>query len=148
MKLASRVRDVLWYGVIMPGSIVQQTGATAIRKPAAADEQFTGSFRSGELADDQQARCSSNRQPPSGEHYRQRLPAPQGKVRLLMYFRPRGRRGGSASVAFRNQNQHLNIDLNAYGGMPVRGVTETVLSRGKVIIDHEKYLGNLGEGGS
>lgn len=65
-----------------------------------------------------------------------------------MYFRPKGRRDGSASVAFRNQNQHLNIDLNAYGGMPVRGVTETVLSRGKVIIDHGKYLGNLGEGGS
>jgi dihydropyrimidinase len=41
---------------------------------------------------------------------------------------------------------HMNIDYNAYEGMQVKGVTETVLSRGKVIIDKGAYRGTPGEG--
>jgi hypothetical protein len=40
----------------------------------------------------------------------------------------------------------MNIDYNTYEGMAVKRVTETVLARGKVIIDHGKYFGGPGEG--
>ena len=41
---------------------------------------------------------------------------------------------------------HMNIDYNAYEGTKVRGFTETVLSRGRVIIDKGNYLGKPGDG--
>lgn len=41
---------------------------------------------------------------------------------------------------------HMNVDYNCYEGMEVTGITETVLSRGKVIIENGKYLGTPGEG--
>ncbi len=41
---------------------------------------------------------------------------------------------------------HMNIDYNAYEGMRVKGFTETVFSRGNMIIDNRKYLGRLGDG--
>ena len=41
---------------------------------------------------------------------------------------------------------HMNVDYNAYEGMPVKGFTETVLSRGKVVIDKGEYLGRPGDG--
>ena len=41
---------------------------------------------------------------------------------------------------------HMNIDYNAYEGMKVTGFTETVLSRGRVIIDRSEYLGRPGDG--
>ena len=41
---------------------------------------------------------------------------------------------------------HMNIDYNAYEGMKVRGFTETVFSRGKMIVDKRKYLGRAGDG--
>ena len=41
---------------------------------------------------------------------------------------------------------HMNVDSSAYEGMRVRGVSETVLSRGRVIIDNGKYTGNPGDG--
>jgi dihydropyrimidinase len=44
------------------------------------------------------------------------------------------------------ETHHMNIDYNAYEGMRVQGVTETVLSRGKVIIEKGKYEGTPGEG--
>ena len=40
----------------------------------------------------------------------------------------------------------MNIDYNAYEGMRVKGFTETVLSRGRVIIDKGEYLGRPGDG--
>jgi hypothetical protein len=67
----------------------QQTGATATGSPAAADAPSPEGFRGRVLADDRQQRRVLDRQPPSGEHNRQRLPAPQRKVRLSMYLRPR-----------------------------------------------------------
>jgi dihydropyrimidinase len=52
----------------------------------------------------------------------------------------------NAEMTISAETHHMNIDYNAYEGMRVKGVTETVLSRGKVIIDHGKYLGTPGEG--
>ncbi|HJQ69275.1 MAG TPA: dihydropyrimidinase [Blastocatellia bacterium] len=41
---------------------------------------------------------------------------------------------------------HMNVDYSAYEGMKVRGVTRTVLSRGRVIIEDGKYTGKPGDG--
>lgn len=44
------------------------------------------------------------------------------------------------------KTHHMNVDYSAYEGMKVRGVTKTVLSRGKVIIEDGKYVGREGDG--
>src|SRR5262245_59934942 len=41
---------------------------------------------------------------------------------------------------------HMNVDYSAYEGTKVKGVTKTVLSRGRVLIDDGKYLGKPGDG--
>jgi dihydropyrimidinase len=41
---------------------------------------------------------------------------------------------------------HMNVDYSAYEGFQVRGVVETVLSRGKVVIQDGKYVGKPGDG--
>ena len=40
----------------------------------------------------------------------------------------------------------MNIDYSAYEGFKVRGYTDTVLSRGKVVIDQGEYVGRPGDG--
>ncbi len=47
---------------------------------------------------------------------------------------------------FNPHTHHMNIDYNAYEGFKVKGFTETVLSRGKIIIDKGEYLGRPGDG--
>lgn len=63
--------------------------------------------------------------------------------------------GSDADIVIFNPNKkmtisatthHMNVDYNCYEGMEVTGVTETVLSRGKVIIDNGRYVGKPGEG--
>ncbi|HEY9676651.1 MAG TPA: dihydropyrimidinase [Drouetiella sp.] len=44
------------------------------------------------------------------------------------------------------QTHHMNVDYNPYEGTTVQGVPETVLSRGKVVIENEKYVGKAGDG--
>lgn len=44
------------------------------------------------------------------------------------------------------KTHHMNVDYSAYEGMKVRGVTKTVLSRGRVIIEDGKYTGKPGDG--
>ncbi len=44
------------------------------------------------------------------------------------------------------ETHHMNVDYSAYEGMKVRGVTKTVLSRGRVVIDDGKYIGESGNG--
>ncbi len=44
------------------------------------------------------------------------------------------------------QTHHMNVDYNPYEGRQVQGVPETVLSRGKVVIENEKYVGKAGDG--
>ena len=48
--------------------------------------------------------------------------------------------------ALNQRTHHMNIDYSAYEGFTVRGYTETVLSRGKVIIDKGEYVGRAGDG--
>jgi dihydropyrimidinase len=41
---------------------------------------------------------------------------------------------------------HMKVYYNPYEGRQVTGVTETVLSRGKVIIDQGRFVGRAGAG--
>jgi dihydropyrimidinase len=44
------------------------------------------------------------------------------------------------------KTHHMNVDYSCYEGVKVRGVTKTVLSRGKVVIEEGKYVGSAGDG--
>ncbi|MEP7273307.1 MAG: dihydropyrimidinase [Acidobacteriota bacterium] len=41
---------------------------------------------------------------------------------------------------------HMRVDYSAYEGWKVKGVTETVLSRGRVILEDGEFKGKLGDG--
>jgi D-hydantoinase len=41
---------------------------------------------------------------------------------------------------------HMRVDYSCYEGVEVQGVTETVLSRGKVVIEKGEYVGKAGDG--
>jgi len=47
---------------------------------------------------------------------------------------------------YNGRTHHMNIDYNAYEGFKVKGFTETVLSRGKVVIENGNYVGRAGDG--
>ncbi|MDE2772719.1 MAG: dihydropyrimidinase [Gemmatimonadota bacterium] len=44
------------------------------------------------------------------------------------------------------RTHHMNVDYSAYEGFQVRGYTETVLSRGRVVVDDGEYVGSPGDG--
>jgi dihydropyrimidinase len=44
------------------------------------------------------------------------------------------------------QTHHMRVDYSAYEGRKVRGVTETVLSRGEVIVENGVFKGKAGAG--
>jgi dihydropyrimidinase len=44
------------------------------------------------------------------------------------------------------QTLHMNVDYNPYEGREVTGVTDTVISRGKVVIDAGRFTGTPGAG--
>lgn len=44
------------------------------------------------------------------------------------------------------KTHHMKVDYNPYEGRQVTGVTETVVSRGRVIIDHGTFTGRVGGG--
>jgi dihydropyrimidinase len=44
------------------------------------------------------------------------------------------------------KTHHMRVDYNAYEGRTVRGVTETVLSRGNVIVENGTFKGKTGSG--
>ena len=46
----------------------------------------------------------------------------------------------------RRKTLHMKVDYNPYEGRQVTGVTETVLSRGKVVIDQGRFVGRAGAG--
>lgn len=63
--------------------------------------------------------------------------------------------GSDADIVIFNPNKkmtisakthHMNVDYNCYEGMEVSGISETVLSRGRVIIEDGKYIGKPGDG--
>jgi len=51
------------------------------------------------------------------------------------------------TISYHNpKTHHMNVDYNAFEGMRVKGFTETVLSRGKIVIDKGEYVGRSGDG--
>jgi dihydropyrimidinase len=44
------------------------------------------------------------------------------------------------------KTHHMRVDYNPYEGRRIRGVSETVLSRGKVIVENGRYVGRPGDG--
>ncbi len=44
------------------------------------------------------------------------------------------------------KTSHMNVDYNTYEGKKIKGVVETVLSRGKVVIENGEYKGKPGHG--
>ena len=47
---------------------------------------------------------------------------------------------------YNSVTHHMNVDYNAYEGFEVTGVSETVISRGKVIVENCEYVGRKGDG--
>jgi len=41
---------------------------------------------------------------------------------------------------------HMRVDYNTYEGMTVQGIAETVISRGKIVINKTNYVGKKGDG--
>ena len=58
----------------------------------------------------------------------------------IVIFDPAAEQVRSAST------HHTHCDYNLFEGMKVKGKVETVLSRGKVIIQNDQYLGRAGDG--
>jgi dihydropyrimidinase len=50
------------------------------------------------------------------------------------------------TMTLRAKTLHMNVDYNPYEGREITGVTETVLSRGRVIIDQGVFVGRAGSG--
>jgi dihydropyrimidinase len=50
------------------------------------------------------------------------------------------------TVTLSASTHHMKVDYNPYEGRQVTGVTETVLSRGKIIIDEGQFVGKAGAG--
>ncbi len=44
------------------------------------------------------------------------------------------------------KTHHMNVDYSAYEGKTIRGVVETVLSRGRVVVENGEYKGKPGDG--
>ncbi|MEM7305325.1 MAG: dihydropyrimidinase [Planctomycetota bacterium] len=51
-----------------------------------------------------------------------------------------------AETVLRQETLHMNVDYTPYEGRRVKGVTETVLSRGEVIVDKQSFTASPGRG--
>jgi dihydropyrimidinase len=49
-------------------------------------------------------------------------------------------------VRLSQKSLHMNVDYNPYEGREVVGVSDTVISRGRIIIDGGKFVGRAGSG--
>jgi dihydropyrimidinase len=58
----------------------------------------------------------------------------------IVIFNPDTERTISAST------HHMNCDYSLFEGWTIRGMPETVLSRGKVIVENKQYTGHAGDG--
>jgi dihydropyrimidinase len=58
----------------------------------------------------------------------------------IVIFDPEGEQTISAAT------HHMNVDYSAYEGRKVRGVVETVLSRGRVVVEAGEFKGKAGAG--
>ena len=51
-----------------------------------------------------------------------------------------------AEATISAETHHMNVDYNPYEGRRVKGVSETVISRGEVIIENGMFVGMAGRG--
>jgi dihydropyrimidinase len=49
-------------------------------------------------------------------------------------------------IVLSSKTHHMRVDYNPYEGREVTGVTDTVISRGRVVIDSGKFVGRAGSG--
>jgi dihydropyrimidinase len=52
----------------------------------------------------------------------------------------------AATQTLSAETHHMNVDYSCYEGKQTTGHVDTVLSRGKVVIDGGEYLGTKGDG--
>ena len=52
----------------------------------------------------------------------------------------------SAKHTISAKTHHMDVDYSTYEGWEVTGGAETVMSRGKVIVDGDEWLGAAGDG--
>jgi dihydropyrimidinase len=52
---------------------------------------------------------------------------------------------GHTSIGY-EKTHHMNLDYSAYEGYEIDGHVDTVLSRGKIVVDDNQYLGAKGDG--
>ncbi|MNS46657.1 D-hydantoinase [compost metagenome] len=51
------------------------------------------------------------------------------------------------TISVNNPNtHHMRVDYNTYEGFQVTGFPDTVVSRGKVVVQNNQYLGRAGDG--
>jgi dihydropyrimidinase len=58
----------------------------------------------------------------------------------IVIFDPNG------ETKFGVEHEHMNVDYSSYEGWTVKGKVETVLSRGRVVIENGEHTGNQGDG--
>ena len=51
-----------------------------------------------------------------------------------------------ASFTYSADTIHMNVDYSAYDGMEISGKPEIVLSRGRVVVENDTYVGRKGDG--
>jgi dihydropyrimidinase len=71
--------------------------------------------------------------------------APGADADLVIYD-PAGHTSIGTPEEGREKTHHMNMDHSAWEGFEVDGHVDTVLSRGKVIVDDKQYLGARGDG--
>lgn len=52
----------------------------------------------------------------------------------------------NAHMTISAKTHHMNVDYSCYEGMKIKGVTRTVLSRGRAVIENGQYVGKPGMG--
>jgi len=52
----------------------------------------------------------------------------------------------NAEMTISAKTHHMNVDYSCYEGMKIKGVTRTVLSRGRAVIENGQYVGKPGMG--
>ena len=50
------------------------------------------------------------------------------------------------TMVLSHETLHMKVDYNPYEGRQVAGVTDTVVSRGQVIVDRGRFVGRVGRG--
>ncbi|MCP5033611.1 MAG: dihydropyrimidinase, partial [Actinomycetia bacterium] len=83
--------------------------------------------------------CSTTPARMMGLHPRKGVIQPGADADIVIY-------DPAATWTISVENHHMNIDHSAYEGIEVTGHVDTVLSRGRVVIDDDTYHGAKGDG--